>query len=607
LCPNDSSRPSAVRGGEEPVRVLPFLIFPLSVLLLSFLATFGAPAWAQIAPSAPPGGPTSTEPATPAEPAQPQTQPAQPQTQPIPGQTPGSSQPQGQQPSTLPTTPLFIPPVAPQYPPGFQQPGAQQPRPFGQPFGQPQIQPPGGVGPGFPGPGGVAPGTVGPGGQAPGEAGAGTWIPPGPPPPSQVFFPGALPPVAGTLTGGGKLFEFHPTLSLTETWYDNFNLTSSGKGQENYRTTLGLGTNLLINGALTRGGISGSSGITYDTASGSQGVNYFPTINGFITHIVNPRLTLTATDSYTRSDEPAQADPFGLRQQRQKFWSNSLSLSAAWLLDLVATQTYYSNSIFSSGSTETISNVIGTSASTRLGASNTVSVGYQFSYSNTTGNNSNTSTTGGSTTGHSTGNTIFGSFSRQLSQYTTAGVSSSYTWLSGDNARIWNVSLFSSYGLPSGLSMSSSLGYSMASSDTAKDSSGVTSNSFISYRFVRASISLGVFNDFRQTAVQGQNFGIVQTTGFTGNFSYSLTPFITTNAFATYTTNDFTGIGNSSSTPSSNTFTTGAGLNWQLLRWLSMSLQYTHTVRSQGSNSVTGSGNGNISENQASIGFFAGF
>ena len=217
----------------------------------------------------------------------------------------------------------------------------------------------------------------------------------------------------------------------------------------------------------------------------------------------------------------------------------------------------------------------------------------------------NPSTTVGATTGHSTGNTIFGSLSRQLSLYSTAGVSSSYTWLSGDNARIWNVSLFSAYGLPSGLSLSSSLGYSVVSSDSQKDRSGVTTNTFLSYRFVRAAISLGVFRDFRQTNVQGQNFGIVQTTGYTGNFSYSLTPFISTYAFASYTTNDFTGIGNSSSTPSENTLTAGGGLSWALLRWLNMTLSYTHTLRSTGGNSATGTGN--ISENQATIGFYTGF
>ena len=460
----------------------------------------------------------------------------------------------------------------------------------------------------------VPPG-IGTGGQAPGQPIGGPWIPPAPPPPSQVFLPGPLPAVAGTLGGSGKLLEFHPTLSLIESWTDNFNISSTGRKQENYRTTLNLGTNTLINGATTRGGISGASGLTYDTADSSAGVKYFPTISAFVEQYVNPRLTVRVTDTFTRSDEPSQADAFGLRQQRQTFTSNSFTVSARYLIDIVSTQTYYTNSIFSSGGTDTVAHIIGTSASRPLGAANTISAGYQFTHTDTSGNNANTSIFGGGTSGSTTGNTIFGSFSRQLNPYQTAGVSSSYTWLSSDtdNARLWNVSLFSTYGLPSGLSLSSSIGYTQVSSDNQDTTGGVTTNSTLSYRWVRASISLGVFQDFRQTAVQGQNFGIVQTTGFTGNFSYLITPVITTNLFATYTTNDATGVGNNSSAPSQNTLTTGAGLNWQLLRWLAMRLQYTYSQYGRGGNSSNGTnfngtnGTGNTSVNQASVGFFSSF
>jgi len=384
---------------------------------------------------------------------------------------------------------------------------------------------------------------------------------------------------------------------------------------------LNLGANILINGATTRGGISGASGLTYDTADSSAGVKYFPTISAFVEQYVNPRLSVRVTDSFTRSDEPSQADAFGLRQQRQTFTSNSFTVSALYLIDIISTQTYYTNQIFSSGGTDTVSHVIGTSASRPLGAANTISAGYQFSHTNTSGNNTsgnnaNTSIFGVGTSGSTTGNTIFGSFSRQLNPYQTAGVSSSYTWLSSDtdNTRLWNVSLFSTYGLPSGLSLSSSIGYTHVSPDNQDDTGGVTTNSTLSYRWVRAAISLGVFQDFRQTAVTGQNFGIVQTTGFTGNFSYLITPVITTNLFATYTTNDATGVGNNSSTPSTNTLTTGAGLNWQLLRWLAMRLQYTYTQYGRGGNSSNGTssfngtnGTGNTSVNQASVGFFSTF
>jgi opacity protein-like surface antigen len=93
-----------------------------------------------------------------------------------------------------------------------------------------------------------------------------------------------------------------------------------------------------------------------------------------------------------------------------------------------------------------------------------------------------------------------------------------------------------------------------------------------------------------------------------------ITPVITTNLFATYTTNDATGIGNNNSAPSQNTLTTGAGLNWQLLRWLAMRLQYTYTQYGRGGNSSNGTssfngtnGTGNTSVNQASVGFFSSF
>lgn len=72
-----------------------------------------------------------------------------------------------------------------------------------------------------------------------------------------------------------------------------------------------------------------------------------------------------------------------------------------------------------------------------------------------------------------------------------------------------------------------------------------------------------------------------------------------------YTTNDITGIGNSASTPSSNTLTAGAGLRWQILGWLSSSPQYTYTVQNSGGNSATRSGgitqSGNYTQKQVSF------
>jgi hypothetical protein len=414
--------------------------------------------------------------------------------------------------------------------------------------------------------------------------------------------PGA-PPAALQPLEGRKLFEFDFNPNVTETWTDNFNLTSSNK-VENFRTTLGWGTNVLINGANTKGSVAGQAGLTYDTADASDGVRFFPNVNAAVQQTLSPRLTLGATEVYTRNDQPAQTNSFGLNTQRQTFSSNTFGVSADWLLDQVATQGYYWNSYFTSNDTTTVANTLGANASTTIGPLNTVRAGYEVSASNTTGSGSDTSTVG-ATSGYATSQTFYGSLSRQTGQYSTAGVSSSYTLLSVDSARIWNVSLFASYGVPPGLSLSASLGYSFLTSKDESDTGIVTTNSTLSYAFTRAAISVSAFQDYRNTGNGGQNFGVVQTSGYSGNFLYTFTPSITGNLLAGYTTNDITGIGNNGSTPSSNTLTAGGGLRWQILDWLSSSLQYSYTVYNSGSNSATGSGGinqgGNYTQNQVSF------
>jgi hypothetical protein len=417
------------------------------------------------------------------------------------------------------------------------------------------------------------------------------------------MLPGAPPPFLQTL-GGGKLFQLSFNPNLTETWYDNFNLTSTNK-QQNLRTTLGAGMTLLINGPTTKGIISSNAGLTHDT-EGSQGWQLFPTISAAVTQTLSPRLSLTATDSFNRNDQPNQGDAFGLRTQRQTFSTNTFSLSANYLMDRVATQAFYTNTMFLSGGTngiDTGSNTVGASASTQIGLYNTAQVGVSHSWSDTSG------TSSGTNSGQTTSDTIYGSLSRQTGQYSSVGISSSYSHQtapqSSNDSDIWSVSLFSAYGLPSGLSFSGSLGYSLLSPSNQSSTSAITSNSTVSYNFARASISLGLFSGFRQTALEGQNFGIVQTTGVTGSFFYTFTPFITGNTQATYATNSSTGVSNNDSTPNSNSFTANAGLSWQMLRWLSGSLQYMFTQYGSGGSSVTGTGS--ISANQVSLSFVASF
>jgi hypothetical protein len=504
----------------------------------------------------------------------------------------------------LPQQPYFVPQYPSQFPPAF-----QGPRPQTTPFG---VQTPGVLTPipGAP----TAPGAPTGGTPTP------TWIPPVAPAPSQAHPPGEIPPGLLNL-GAGKLFTFQPTLLVSEMWTDNFNFSSTDR-QTDYRTVIGPGANLLINGPTTKGTISGTWGFTYDTAaSSSDNFNVFPSLNASIVQIFTPRLSATVTDSYTRNNSPYQSNQFGLTTQRQTFTSNSFSLAVNYLIDRIATSVYYRNSYYTTGSSNgsnTGSNIIGTSASTPIGVFNTVSLGYEYSWSDTSG------TSSGSNSGQTTGNLLTATYARQTGLYSSAGIQGSYQWLSGPgssnnqssnsqssgDAQIWNISLFSTYGLPSGLSVSGSLGYSQVSGNGQSDQGGVTSNSNISYRFGPAVASLGVFSDFQNTGLTGQNFGVVQTQGVTGNLSYTFTPLVTGSVFGSYVSNGTTGFGNNSSSSNSNNWNTGVNLNWQMLRWLVMNAQYSYGFWNNGGISFNGNStgnNGNITVNSVLISLQATF
>ena len=157
--------------------------------------------------------------------------------------------------------------------------------------------------------------------------------------------------------------------------------------------------------------------------------------------------------------------------------------------------------------------------------------------------------------------------------------------------------------------MYSSVGYSLVSPSNGKDTSGISTNTNLSYRFTKAVVTIGVFQDFRQTSVEGQDFGIVQTRGYIGSLLYTFTPLVTGFLEARYSNNETTGVGNNPSSPSTSNLTATAGLNWTISSWLFMRVDYTYTLRNNGGSSVTGSGNsrGDVTENRATLSFFATF
>ncbi len=518
-----------------------------------------------------------------------------------PAQQPGQSQPQGTQQPAQPTPPT---PTELQVP--LQQFPIQQP-------GRPPVTP------------GLPPSTTIP-----------PWTPPVAPAPSQTNIPapfplgGGAPGTPGFVGGGapggrsafaptitsirGATLEFHPTLRTSEEYSDNFFQTTN-HSEENFRSTLGPGFTLLLNGARTFGTLSTTVDLVHDTVAGAgDEVKVFPSLYAAIRYALTPRLSLTLSDTFVRSDSASTLDQSGIRQGRQISDTNALGLSVDWLIGQTATQAYYRNVLFfnesnsgnaSTGTSNTgdsITNILGANATARVLTDYIVRGGYEFSRTDQTGGNSNTG-------GDTTTNTVFGSAARQFGLFTSAGLLSSYSYQTLDNTQIWNVSLFGSYGVPQGLSLSGSVGYSMLINDSQGDQGTVSASLTASYRFNRGAISVGVLRDFRQTAQQGQNFGTVESQSYFGSFLYQLTPFINATLHATYTENQPTGTGNVDNGGTQKTLTYGASLNWQVLRWLTASVQYIYTKQTGNDvfNQTTAGGSGDFAENRAMLSLFATF
>lgn len=456
------------------------------------------------------------------------------------------------------------------------------------------------------------------------------WTPPVAPAPSQTNIPapfvGGAPGAGGPFvapgipsafaptvtTLGRATLEFHPTLRLSEEYSDNFFQASSG-AESNFRSTLGPGFSLLLNGARTFGTLATTVDLVHDTARNSgDDPKVFPSFNAAVRYSFTPRLALTVIDTFVRSDSATALDPNGIRNGRQTSMVNSFTTSLDWLIDRVATQIYYRNNWFineddnnngnvnaTTSQGNSISNILGVNASTRIATDYLIRAGYEFG---------RTDTYDGGTGNDTTSHTVFASASRQFGLYTTGGIQTSYSLQSDENARIWNASIFAAYGLPTGFSISGAVGYSILTSDTEDDGS-ISANVAASYRFARTVFSVGVFQDFRQTGQQGENFGTVESRSYFGSVLYQITPFINAIAQVTYSENTPTGIGNSNNNNTLKTLTYGGSVNWQVLRWLVANVRYDYVKRT-GQNTFVGGDNnnsGDFAENRVSLNLFATF
>ena len=381
-------------------------------------------------------------------------------------------------------------------------------------------------------------------------------------------------------------FQLEPTLTLSEEYTDNFDLTERNR-RSNFRSTVAPGLGLTLNTPLIKGLVAYKFAPSYDTADDETSL--FHSLLGQVVWDVTPRWKLTLADALTRSDQPGEADRLGLRQQRQTFTSNIASIVSDYLIGSVATRESYQFATFSDDTSDTKSHTLSVSATVPIYQTNSLSAGYEYLTSQTTGGSS-TGTNGLGSSGDSdvSGHRVTAGVARQLNRLYTLGITGSYALrkvtddtTGNSHFRLWNVSVSSDYQVTGRLKITSLLGVSRVTTDSG-DSVGpnLSTRTNITYQFARAEVSLGLDRGFSETFSDGQNFGVVETEGVTGSLAYRLTPSFTATLSGAYRRSKTTGIGDpTQSTANEETRNWGGTflLSWLIRRSLGLELGYTYT------------------------------
>ena len=408
-----------------------------------------------------------------------------------------------------------------------------------------------------------------------------------PPPPTISSAPEVVIPIPPPdTTRPVRLFEFRPTLTLSEEYSDNFNQTPDNR-ISNYRTGISPGLLLLVRHPFLNGQAAYTPLAFYDSSDDRADVNH--AFAGSLTWDVVPRFQLTVSDSFNNSDQAGAADRLNLRRGRERFTTNGASITGTYTFEPFLAQAYYRNTYFTSDRDTTTTHAPGASISMALAQINTVTLGYEYLDTKTTVDdpsttNSSTFFGGPTEDSRTTGHQVTATYSREISRVLTAGLTGTYATREQETTTRMNftresIALFSNYVLPERLIIRSSLGVARVEGDTASGRPLVTTDSSLTYYRGPATLSLRVEQGFSETFGTGENFGVVETKGFTASFGYRFTPLLSALVSGTYRENKSTGEGGGQTTSGQDekSVSATANLTYQIFRWLAATLDYTYT------------------------------
>jgi hypothetical protein len=373
-----------------------------------------------------------------------------------------------------------------------------------------------------------------------------------------------------------KLLDLRLFGRLIEEWTDNFE-RSEDDPRSNLRSTIAPGVRLLVEDPTVTGALAYSLRVFHDTFTPDDiGTHHlFAADVGWQT---TPRLRLAVGASYVQEDDPEAADRLDLRRGRDEFTRLNGSLAADYVLPSLTLRGYYRISRFDATDELTTTHAVGANVTRIIGRTNTLTGTYEYLTSTTEGDLGTGLALEETTDGHE----VTGTYGRELTSTLTAGLMGGYafrtqsTRAGDDNFSRWNVAIFGNYVVPGTILVQANIGVAQLMPSTGDPTLLLTTDSHLTYYLGPATIRLAAEHGFSETFGFGQNFGVVETTGVAGSLSYRLSPLWTATAFARWRQNEDAGQGGRIPGEKETTTRFGVQATYDILRWLTTTLEYTH-------------------------------
>jgi hypothetical protein len=367
------------------------------------------------------------------------------------------------------------------------------------------------------------------------------------------------------------VFDFRPSIRLSEDYSSNFELVPGG--ESNFRTSLSPGIFLGVEGTTVRGRVAYTLTAAHDTnAPSDDHFSLFHGLSAVLAWDATPWLTFQVTETFTRSDEPRQADALDLRRGREVFSINTLTAEAIYRINLFQARAFYSRLDFlesDSDTEDTHSQRFGGDVNVPFFELNLATLGYEY----LTSRNSN----------EITGHQGRGSLSRRFAPSLSLGLSGGYSirdvdekdpTLPDDTFRIWSVGLFGTYSAPSLWSLRANVGVSHLESDIRKGDTLPTALVEFSYSLGAGVLTLTGDVGYSESFESTENVGVVRTWGVFVGYTYPFTPYISGSVLAGYRENEFTGVGGGTEGRDDQNASVVVGAAWRALMWLTVSVDY---------------------------------